>query len=46
MLTYHYKTIINSANREVIGQYEGDAGGLGGERLGSKGVNTNPFLLG
>ena len=32
-----YKTIINSANREVIGQYEGDAGGLGGERLGSKG---------
>jgi site-specific DNA-methyltransferase (adenine-specific) len=32
-----YKTIINSANREVVGQYEGDAGGLGGERLGSKG---------
>ena len=32
-----YKTIINSVNREVIGKYEGDAGGLGGERLGSKG---------
>jgi DNA modification methylase len=32
-----YKTIINSANREVVGKYEGDAGGLGGERLGSKG---------
>jgi DNA modification methylase len=32
-----YKTIINSVNREVVGKYEGDAGGLGGERLGSKG---------
>jgi DNA modification methylase len=32
-----YKDKINSANREVIGKYEGDAGGLGGERLGSKG---------
>lgn len=32
-----YKTIINSVNREVIGNYQGDAGGLGGERLGSKG---------
>ena len=32
-----YQQKVKSANREVIGQYEGDAGGLGGERLGDKG---------
>jgi DNA modification methylase len=32
-----YQQKVKSANREVIGQYEGDSGGLGGERLGSKG---------
>ena len=32
-----YQDKIKSANREVIGQYEGDVGGLGGERLGNKG---------
>jgi DNA modification methylase len=29
-----YQDLIKSANREVIGQYDGDMGGLGGERLG------------
>lgn len=32
-----YKDKINSVNREIIGKYEGDAGGLGGIRLGNKG---------
>ena len=29
-----YQDLIKSANREIIGQYDGDMGGLGGERLG------------
>jgi DNA modification methylase len=32
-----YQDLIKSANREVVGKYEGDVGGLGGERLGEKG---------
>jgi DNA modification methylase len=32
-----YQQKVKSANREIIGKYDSDMGGLGGERLGSKG---------
>lgn len=32
-----YQQKVKSANREVIGKYDGDMGGLGGERLGDGG---------
>ena len=32
-----YQDKIKSANREIVGQYETDMGGLGGERLGNSG---------
>ena len=32
-----YQDKIRSANREIVGNYDGDMGGLGGERLGNSG---------
>ena len=32
-----YQELVKSANREIVGKYDSDMGGLGGERLGSKG---------
>ena len=32
-----YQEKVKSANREIVGKYDSDMGGLGGERLGSKG---------
>ena len=32
-----YQEQVKSANREIVGKYDTDMGGLGGERLGSKG---------
>jgi hypothetical protein len=32
-----YQQKVKSANREIVGKYDSDMGGLGGERLGSKG---------
>jgi hypothetical protein len=34
-----YQEKVKSANREIIGKYDSDMGGLGGERLGSKSGN-------